>query len=307
MAALFQTSVPNISQHIKAIFAEGEIDPSASVKSYLTDQTQRNRIVKRHLLHYDLGVVLAVGYRVRSDRGTLFRQWATQHLRSYVEKGFLLDDERLKRPGAGLDDHFDELLERIRDIRASEQRMYLRVREILALAADYRPRDEDTQLFFQTVQNKLHFTVTGLTAPELIKARANHELPHMGLTSWRGAEVRKVDVTVAKNFLHADEISELNRIVTMFLDYAEDQAKRQQQVFMRDWQAKLDGFLRFNQRTVLPDAGKVSRDHADRHAHAEYDRFAERQRASAESKGEVDTLEALVASVRALPPGRKKS
>jgi hypothetical protein len=185
-------------------------------------------------------------------------------------------------------DYFDELLERIRDIRASERRMYLRVREILALAADYRAEDAETQVFFQTVQNKLHFAVTGKTAPELIAERADHARPNMGLTSWKGAVVRRGDVTIAKNYPGEPEISELNRIVTMFLDFAEDQARRRKQVFLRDWRAKLDAFLRFNERAVLPDAGQVPREEADLPAQKEYALFEERRRAELEAKGEAD-------------------
>jgi len=214
----------------------------------------------------------------------------------------VLDDERLKNPpGPGVPDYFDELLERIRDIRASERRMYLRVREIFALAADYDPKDEEAQVFFQTAQNKLHFAVTGKTAPELIAERADHTRAKMGLTSWRGSVVRKGDVTVAKNYLKEQEISELNRIVTMFLDYAEDQAKRRQQVFLRDWRRRLDEFLRFNERNVLPDAGRVSREDADRKANEEYERFAERRRAQAEA----DALKELEETAKKLPKRKK--
>jgi hypothetical protein len=224
---------------------------------------------------------------VRSPRGTQFRQWATARLEEYLRKGFVLDDERLKNPpGPGVPDHFDELLERIRDIRASERRMYLRIREIFALAADYDPKDEEAQLFFQTAQNKLHFAVTGRTAPELIAERADAAKPNMGLTSWKGGVVRKTDVAVAKNYLNEAEIAELNRIVTMFLDFAEDQARRRKQVFLRDWQQRIDDFLRFNEREVLPNAGRVSREEADHKAAEEYGRFAERRRALAEAEGE---------------------
>jgi hypothetical protein len=190
-------------------------------------------------------------------------------------------------------DYFDELLERIRDIRASERRMYLRVREILALAADYTPADPDTLLVFKTIQNKLHFAATGKTAPELISERADADQPNMGLTAWKGGVVRKGDVTVAKNYLREDEISELNRLVVMFLDYAEDQARRRKQIFLKDWQVKLDEFLRFNERRVLPGAGSVSREAADEAAEREYERFAERRRAESETQGERDAMRAL--------------
>ena len=211
----------------------------------------------------------------------------------------------MKHPGPGQLDYFDELLERIRDIRASEQRMYLRVWEILALAADYRPEDAETQVFFQTVQNKLHFAVSGKTAPELIAARADRTKPNMGLTSWRGAAVRRSDVTVAKNYLNEPEITGLNRIVTMFLDFAEDQADRRKQVFMRDWRVKLDDFLRFNERAVLPNAGRVTREAADRKAEKEFDLFEQRRRAEIEAKAEAELLSRIKSLARRTGKGRK--
>lgn len=306
MAELFQTSVPNINIHLRQIFAEGELDPAATIKSYLMVRTEGARQVSRAVQHYSLPAILAVGFRVRSPRGTQFRQWAAARLEEFLRKGFVLDDERLRNPpGPGVPDYFDELLERIRDIRASERRMYLRVREIIALAADYQPDAEETQRVFQTVQNKLHYAVTGLTAPELIAARADANKPNMGLTAWKGGVVRKGDVTVAKNYLNAEEIAELNRIVGMFLDFAEDQAKRRRQIFLRDWQARLDDFLRFNERAVLPHAGKVSREEADRKAVEEYERFAARRRVALEAVGEAEALRQLEAAAKALPERRK--
>jgi len=225
MAELFQTTVPNINLHLKAIYREGELSEPATIKEHLIVRAEGKRQVKRLVRYYSLDAILAVGYRVRSARGTQFRQWATTRLGEYLVKGFVMDDDRLKNPrGPDTPDYFDELYERIRDIRASEKRMYLRLRDILALAADYLPQDQDTQVFFQTVQNKLHFAVTGKTAPELIAKRADGSKPNMGLTSWRGAVVRSADVTVAKNYLAESEITELNRLAGMFLDYAEDPA-----------------------------------------------------------------------------------
>jgi hypothetical protein len=291
---LFQTSVPNVNIHLKNIYAEGELTEAATIKEYLIVRQEGSRPVSRKVLHYNLEAILAVGYRVQSPRGTQFRQWATGRLQEYLVKGFTMDDERLRNPpGPGVPDYFDELLARIRDIRASERRMYLRVREILALAADYDPKDEQAQTFFQTVQNKLHFAVTGQTAPELIAARADAERPNMGLTAWKGGVVRKTDVTVAKNYLRGDEIGELNRIVVMFLDFAEDQAKRRKQVFLRNWQTRLDDFLRFNERNVLPGPGKVSREEADRRAREEYARFEDRRRLTAETAGEAEAMKQL--------------
>lgn len=212
MAELFQTTPQNVTLHLRAIYEEGELNETATCKEYLQVRTEGERQISRSLKHYRLEAILAVGYRVRSLRGTQFRQWATARLSEYLVKGFAMDDERLKNPpGPGVPDYFDELLERIRDIRASERRMYLRLKDILALAADYAPSEPETQTFFQTVQNKLHFAVTGKTAPELIAERADGEAHNMGLTAWKGSRVMKADVTIAKNYLRAGEISELNR------------------------------------------------------------------------------------------------
>jgi hypothetical protein len=265
--------------------------------------------VGRDIEHYSLDAILAVGYRVRSERGAQFRRWATQRLREYLVKGFAMDDQRLKNPpvdGSGVPDYFDELLERIRDIRASEKRMYLRLREILALADDYDPGKKETVGFFQAIQNKLHFAATGQTAPELIAGRADHTKVNMGLTAWKGDAVRKADVTVAKNYLNEGEIRELNRIVTMWLDFAEDQAHRRKQVFLEDWETKLDEFLRFNERAVLGDKGRVTKDAAHARAEAEYEEFAARRRAMLEAEGERDAQKALEDAARQLPEKTKR-
>ncbi|WP_129543512.1 virulence RhuM family protein [Serratia sp. 1D1416] len=291
IANLYQVTPQAITQHIKAIYEEAELEQNATCKSYLQVQQEGARQVSRNILHYSLPVILAVGYRVRSPRGTQFRQWATQTLQEYLIKGFVMDDERLKNPPVGssaVPDYFDEMLERIRDIRASERRVYLRVREIFALAADYQPSLKETTLFFQTIQNKLHFACTGHTAAELIHQRADANQPHMGLSSYKGEQLRKSDVTVAKNYLNQDEVSELNRVVNMWLDFAEDQARRRQQVFLRDWQDKLDQFLQFNDRDVLQGAGTVSKKAADEKAQAEYVQYAEQQRRLKEAAGEKD-------------------
>ncbi|MDU7201244.1 MAG: RhuM family protein [Enterobacteriaceae bacterium] len=291
MAELYQVTPQAITQHIKAIYQDGELEEKATCKAYLQVQNEGNRQVNRRTLHYSRPVILAIGYRVRSIRGTQFRQWATQTLQEYLVKGFVMDDERLKNPPVGsssVPDYFDEMLERIRDIRASERRVYLRVREIFALAADYQPSLKETTLFFQTIQNKLHFACTGHTAAELINQRADASKPHMGLTSYKSEEVRKSDVTVAKNYLNPEEIGELNRVVNMWLDFAEDQARRRKQVFLHDWQIKLDQFLQFNDREVLKDAGSVSKKAAVEKAQAEYVQFAEQQRRLKEAEGEKD-------------------
>jgi len=302
IAELFQVSVPTVNEHLKGIYSEGELTDQGTIRKFRIVRLEGNREVARSIEHYSLPAILAVGFRVRSPRGTQFRQWATSRLEEYLVKGFVMDDQRLKNPpGPGVPDYFDELLERVRDIRASEKRVYLRLREILALAADYVPSGEETQHFFQTVQNKLHFAVTGKTAPELIAERADGAKPNMGLTSWKGEMVRKGDVTIAKNYLATKEIEGLNRIVVMFLDYAEDQAKRRKQIFLADWKTKLDDFLRFNDRSVLPGTGKVTREDADEKAEQEYQQFSARRRAALEAQGELDGLRQLEDQVRKLP------
>ncbi|MSQ93205.1 MAG: hydroxyacid dehydrogenase [Gemmataceae bacterium] len=313
IAELFQITVPTVNEHLKGIYDDGELSATATIRSFRIVRREGTREVSREIEHYSLDAILAVGYRVRSERGTLFRRWATERLQEYLLKGFTMDDQRLKNPpveGSGIPDYFDELLERIRDIRASEKRMYLRVREIFALAADYDPSRAQTTAFFQTIQNKLHYAATGKTAPELIASRADHAKPNMGLTVWKGEVVRKADVTVAKNYLNQDEISELNRIVTMWLDFAEDQARRRKQVFLKDWETKLNDFLRFNERAILPDKGKVSKSKADEQAEGEYEQFAARRRAMLEAEAERSQHKALEDAAKQLPeppqPQRKR-
>ena len=305
IAELFQVSVPTVNEHLAGVFADGEVDPGATLRKFRIVQTEGQRQVAREVEHYSLPAILAVGFRVRSPRGTQFRQWATALLDEYLVKGFAMDDARLRDPpGPGVPDYFDELLERIRDIRASERRVYLRVRDILALAADYAPTEARTQEVFQIVQNKLHFAATGHTAPELIAARADAAQPNMGLTSWKADAVRKADVTVAKNYLTEHEVEELNRIVVMFLDFAEDQARRRKQIFLDQWKTRLDEFLRFNDRDVLSHAGRVSRDAADRKAAEQYETFAARRRAHAEADGEAE-MRRLEETAKTLPVRKK--
>ncbi len=303
MTELFQRDKSVISRHIKNLFEEGElVRDSVVAESATTAADGKSYRVE----YFNLDVVISVGYRVKSQRGTQFRIWATQRLREYIVKGFTMDDERLKNPpGKGHIDYFDELLERIRDIRSSERRVYLRVREILALAADYAATEPETQLFFQTIQNKLHFAAAGKTAAELIAERADAAQPNMGLTAWRSGVVRKGDVTVAKNYLREEEIGALNRLVVMFLDFAEDQARRRKQIFLQNWQTRLDDFLRLNERAILPHAGKVSHEQAAALAEQEYERFADRRRAQLEAQGEADTLKLLEAEVKKLPTPKK--
>lgn len=214
-----------------------------------------------------------MGYRVHSHRGTQFRRWATERLREYLVKGFVMDDERLKSGITLGADYFDELLERIRDIRTSEKRFYPKVRDLYKLSIDYDPRTEETQEFFKIVQNKLHFAISSKTAAEIIAERADATQSNMGLTSWKGVKVRKADVTIAKNYLNEQELGELNRVVTMYLDYAEDQARRHRPLYMRDWREKLDAFLKFNERDLLEHAGKISMEVAQTLALQEYERF----------------------------------
>lgn len=298
IGTLFQTTPQNVTQHVKAIYAEGEADPEATCKSGLQVRQEGGRHVRRTVRHYSLEVILAVGYRARSARGTQFRQWATAHLSEYLLKGFVMDDERLKNPPVGdsvLPDRFGELLERIRDIRASERRMYLRVREIFAMAADYAPTLPETTGFYRVIQNKLHFAVSGQTAAEIIRRRADHTQPNMGLTSTRKGQVQKADVGVAKNYLNEREVTELNRIVTMWLDFAEDQATRRKEVFLKDWAERLDAFLKFNERQVLVGAGKVSHKQAVAHAQNEYEQFVAQRRAALEAEGAAYAVRVLSA------------
>jgi len=307
MATLFDTSKQNISLHIKNILAEGELVEAATVKESLTVQTEGKRQVRRSNLLYNLDMILAVGYRVRSPRGTQFRQWATTHLREYLVKGFVLDDARLKEPGGW--DYFDELLARIRDIRASEKRFYQKIRDIYATAVDYDSKSEAAQLFFKKVQNKMLWAVTGHTAPELIAGRADPALPNMGLTTWAGGRVRKQDVTVAKNYLSREEIEALDRIVVMYLDYAEDQAQRRKTLSMRDWEDKLDAFLQFNEREVLTHAGKLRSDVAEKLALERYESFDTARREAARLTADAEDMAALENAERQLEGkgrGKKK-
>lgn len=303
IATLFQTTVPNISMHIRNVLQEGELDREATVKQFLMVRQEGNREVRRELDFYNLDMIISVGYRVKSLIATRFRIWATQLLKEYLVKGFVMDDERLKNPpvqGSAVPDFFDEMLERIRDIRASERRMYLRVREIFAMAADYEPSSAETSKFFSIIQNKLHFSATGKTAAELIESRADHNAPNMGLTSWKGDKVRKTDVVVAKNYLSEKEVSELNRIVVMWLDYSEDQARRRKRVFMKDWEQKLDEFLLFNERQVLSHAGGMSKKAAVGHAREEYEQFIGLRRAQKEVAGKAESIKSLENAAKGL-------
>ncbi len=285
IAELFQVSVTTVNEHLSSIYEDEELASGPTIRKFRIVQTEGTRRVSRLVEHYNLDAILAVGYRVRSARGTAFRQWATARLSELLVKGFTLDDERIKSGRTFGDRYFDELLERIRDIRASERMFYQKITDIYATSIDYNPQSEITQTFYATVQNKLHWAIHGHTAAEILQERADAAKPHMGLTTWKnapGGPIRKTDVTVAKNYLKEDEIRELNRVVTMYLDYAEDQAHRRRPMHMSDWVAKLDAFLEFNERNILTHAGKISHELAESHAEHEFEKFEiERRRLEA--------------------------
>ena len=264
MCELYQVAKSSVSEHISNIFKDGELEPEATVRKFRTVQIEGTRQVTRERDYYNLDMILAVGYRVRSNVGIHFRRWASSVLTEYMKKGFALNDERLRNPREFGADYFDELLERIRDIRASEKRLYQKVKEIFALSVDYDSKSQVAQNFFKSVQNKLEYAATGHTAPELIANRADAFKDNMGLTSFKGVKVRRGDVTVAKNYMTHEEISTLNLIVNMYLDYAELQAKGHNPMHMADWESKLGDFLRFNGREVLENFGMVKREVAEK-------------------------------------------
>lgn len=305
LAELYQTSSQNITLHIKNIYEEREQSREATCKEYLQVRTEGSRQVNRRLKYYNLEIILAIGYRVRSHRGTQFRRWATERLGEYLVKGFVLDDRRLKEGRNLGSDYFDELLERIRDIRASEKRFYQKIRDIYKLAIDYNPHAEETMAFFQIVQNKLHWAITGHTAAEIIAARADADKPNMGLTSWSGAKVCKADVKVAKNYLNEKEIRQLNRIITMYLDYAEMEAEQRHPLYMRDWREKLDSFLKFNRREVLDNPGQMSMEVAQALALEQYDKFRAK-RLKEEATAEALEDDGLEVAVKGLESGSDK-
>lgn len=274
MAELFQRNKSTISRHIKNVFEDGELNPDSTVAFFATVQNEGNRSVERNLAYYNLDMIISVGYRVKSHRGVQFRIWATQVLREYLVKGFAMNDDLLKRAGGG--NYFDELLSRIRDIRSSEKIFYRKILEIYALSIDYDPRTETTMQFFKTVQNKMHFSVHGHTAAEIIYERANAEKDFMGLTSWTGALPKRTDAEIAKNYLSSDELDTLNRIVSLYLDFAELQAKSHKPMYMKDWIQKLDDFLKLSGKELLSHAGKISAELAKQKADTEYDKFKER-------------------------------
>jgi hypothetical protein len=265
--------------HLKNIFEEGELDEVATIKDFLIVQQEGNRNVERTQKFYNLDAIISVGYRIKNHVATKFRQWATQRLREYLVKGFVLDDERLKNPDLPFD-YFDELMRRIQDIRTSERRFYQKITDIYATSVDYDPTTDESILFFKTVQNKMHWAITGKTAAEIIAERADSAKPNMGLTNWRGVKVRKQDVGIAKNYLNEDELLALNNLAEQYLVFAEGQAIRRVPMYMNDWIAKLHGFLSLNDRDILTHAGQISHEIALQKAEQEYDQFQTQRLAS---------------------------
>ncbi|TCP97268.1 hypothetical protein EDC44_10272 [Cricetibacter osteomyelitidis] len=286
LAELFDTSVQNIGLHVKNIIEDKELDAISVIKDFfITALDGKNYQVK----HYSLEMILAIGFRVRSPRGVQFRRWANTHLRTYLEKGFLLDDERLKNP-QGRTDHFDELLERIRDIRASEMRFYQKVRELFKLSSDYDKNDKATEMFFAEAQNKLIYAVTKQTAAELICSRANGELPNMGLISWSGERVLKADIIISKNYLNADEIDTLNRLTVIFLESAELRAKNRQDLTLKFWQHRIDSIIEDNGFEVLAGKGSKSRKQIEDFTSEQYVIFSQKRREALKLQAEQDDL-----------------
>lgn len=276
LAELYQTTKQNVSLHIKNIYKEEELSEEATVKDYLTVQSEGNRQVNRQIKHYNLDMIISVGYRIKSHIATRFRQWATRQLKEFIVKGFVLDDERLKNPDQPFD-YFDELLRRIQDIRTSERRFYQKITDIYATSMDYDPTNEISLTFFKTVQNKMHWAITGMTAAEIIHNRADADKPNMGLTNWRSEKVRKGDIAIAKNYLNENELSALNNLVEQYLVFAEGQAMRRIPMHMKDWVKKLDGFLSLNDRDILTDAGRISHEMAKQLAESEYEKFSQKR------------------------------
>ncbi len=276
MAELFQVKPQNITMHLKNIYLEGELQKEATCKEFLQVQTEGKRQVKRKQKFYNLDAIISVGYRIKSHIATKFRQWATQRIKEYIVKGFVLDDERLKNPDLPFD-YFEELLQRIQDIRTSEKRFYRKITDIYATSVDYDPTNEISILFFQTVQNKLHWAITGKTAAEIINERADSKKKNMGLTNWRGNKIRKSDVSIAKNYLAEKELRALNNLVEQYLIFAEGQAMRRIPMYMKDWIKKLDGFLSLNDRDVLSNAGSISHELAKQNAESEFEKYRIKQ------------------------------
>lgn len=301
MSELYQISVPTVNEHLATIYNDRELDPAPTIRKFRIVQTEGERQVSRLVDHYNLDAILAVGYRVRSARGTLFRQWATTRLSELLVKGFTMDDERIKEGRTIGGDYFDELLARIRDIRASERLFYQKITDIYATSIDYDSHATLTQEFFATVQNKLHWAIHGHTAAEIIRERADAAQTTMGLTTWKNAPagpIRKGDITVAKNYLKQEEIEALNRIVSMYLDYAEDQASQHKPMHMADWIKKLDAFITFHDRDILTHAGKVSHELAEEHAREQFALYEKKRLALESAQPASDFDRSVVENVK---------
>ncbi len=305
MAELFQTTPQNITIHLKNIFDEGELSESATCKDFLQVRKEGERTVERNQKFYNLDAIISVGYRIKSTVATRFRQWATQHIKEYIVKGFVMDDERLKNPNQPFD-YFEELLRRIQDIRTSERRFYQKITDIYATSVDYDPTLETSILFFQTVQNKMHWAITGKTAAEIVSERANSKKPNMGLTSWMGTKPRKQDVAIAKNYLNEDELSALNNLAEQYLIFAAGQAMRRIPMYMKDWIEKLHGFLTLNDREILKHAGKISHQLAIDKAEKEYEKFNQAQINTYESDFDKEVKKIEAAMPKRITPNKKK-
>ena len=305
IAELFDVDISTINEHLKNIYKTDELTEKATIGKFPIVQKEGNREVRRTISYYNLDAIIAVGYRVNSKRATQFRIWATNILKEYIIKGFAMDDDRLKQIDKW--NYFDEWLERIRDIRASEKRFYQKIKDIYATAIDYDKKSEQAQIFFKKVQNKMLWATTGKTAAELIENRSNFDVPNMGLTSWRGSIVRKQDVAIAKNYLKEDEIKDLNEIVTMYLDYAERQARKRQTVTMQQWTDKLDGFLEFNEQEILTHAGKVKAEVAKKISEDRYEEFNNKRKKAEALAADEDDLKQLEEIVRKIENGHLKS
>jgi len=300
IAKLYQTTPQNIIILTKRIYNEGELTEEATCKQYLQVQTEGNRRVKRNIKYYNLDMILALGYRSRSHIGIQFRNWATNILKEYLKKGFVMNDARLKNPKQFGVDYFEELLVRIRDIRTSEKRFYQKVRDIYALSVDYDQELSTTREFFANVQNKLHYAVHGMTAAELITDRADSTKTNMGMTTFAGEMPVQSDAVVAKNYLSREELDDLNRIVTMFLDHAEDMAKQQTPMYMKDWSESLDGFLTFRRRKILQGFGKITHNDMETFALAEFSKYKQRILNLPEADNNVDELLLIEKEVKAI-------
>ncbi|NCO88306.1 hydroxyacid dehydrogenase [Candidatus Roizmanbacteria bacterium CG2_30_33_16] len=304
LAELFQTTKNNISQHVKNVFEEGEVDQRATVKKFLTVQTEGQREVKRELEYYNLDLIISIGYRIKSRVASAFRIWATKHLHEFIVKGFVMDDERLKNPDLPFD-YFEELTRRISEIRTSEKRFYRKITDIYATSVDYDPTNENSILFFKTVQNKVHYAITGSTAAEIIAGRVDSKKPNVGLINFRGSKPTKEEIVIAKNYLSEQELLVLNNLVEQYLVFAEGQAMQRVPMYMKDWIDKLHGFLQINNKDILKDAGKVSHELAKELAEKEFDKYYKKS-LKAPSKADVDFETFANKAAKLVGKGKKK-